>query len=80
MSGWFPGAEPVGPGLPPVLTVARCEACLYNNVHNSIYVPSLGTIIPAKVNESLIIRSSKCKRQGVSNVPQQNAKDLQDSP
>ena len=45
--------------------VARCEAYLYNNVHNLIYVSPPGNILPAKVfvlsakvNNSMIIRDS----------------------
>jgi hypothetical protein len=47
----------------------------YNNAYNLLYVPLLGNVLPAKVNDSMIIRSSiglgcKC----VSNTPQQNGK------
>ena len=33
--------------------------CLYNNVHNLFYIPPLGIFLPAKVNDSMIIRDSK---------------------
>jgi hypothetical protein len=45
----IPREEPTGHGPPQVLTVVRYEAYLYNNVHNLIYVPPLGNILPAKV-------------------------------
>lgn len=44
-----PGAEPAGCGPPRVLTVARLEACLYNDVHHLLYVPPSGNILLAKV-------------------------------
>lgn len=48
---------------------------MYNNVHSLLYVPPLENVLPAKVNDSKIIRSStglghKC----VPNIPQQNGK------
>jgi hypothetical protein len=43
--------------------------CLYNNIHNLLYVSSLGYGIPVKVNDSMIIRSSTSPGgKGVSNV------------
>jgi hypothetical protein len=41
--------EPAGCGPPPVLMVAVHKACLYDNVHNLLYVPTLGGVFPAKV-------------------------------
>jgi hypothetical protein len=79
----IPGAELAGQGLPQVLTVARCEVCLCKNIHNLPYVPPSGSILPAKVNDSVIIRNSTSPRgKGVSNVLRQDGKccDLQDSP
>lgn len=44
-------------------------ACLYNNVHNLLYVPPSGAILPAKINYSMIIRNSTSPGgEGVSNV------------
>lgn len=44
-------------------------ACLYNNVHNLLYVPLSGNILLAKVNYSMIIRNSTSPGgEGVSNV------------
>jgi hypothetical protein len=53
-----PGAELPGHGPSGLLTVARCEACLYNNVYNLLYAPPSGDVLPTKVNDSMIIRSS----------------------
>jgi hypothetical protein len=39
--------------------VAKHKTCLYNNVHDLPYVPPLGNILPAKVNDSVIIRNSR---------------------
>lgn len=63
------GAEPAGHGPPPVLTSAEHGACLYNNVHNLLYVPPSGAILPAKINYSMMIRNSTSPGgEGVSNV------------
>jgi hypothetical protein len=54
-----PGAELRGHGFPQVLIVARHKACVYNNVHNLLYVSSLGDdVFPGMVNNFMIIRSS----------------------
>lgn len=74
-----PGAEPAGCGPPRVLTVARLEACLYNDVHHLLYVPPseifslprlLGNVLSANVNDSMIIRDRQTEswRWRVSNV------------
>jgi hypothetical protein len=36
----------------------RHGACLYNNVHTLLHVSPFGNILPAKVNDSMIIRNS----------------------
>ena len=56
-----------------------CGACLHNNVHLLLHDPLLGIfslpkilghVLPAKVNNSMIIRSSmSLGGKGVSNVP-----------
>ena len=64
-----PGAELTGHGPPQVLMVARHEACLYNNVHNLLYVPPSGDILPTKVKHSMIIKGRMSPGgKGVSNV------------
>ena len=59
-----PGAELTGHGPPRVWIVAPCKTCLYNDMHNLLYLPSLQNILPAKVtgnvpfakvNDSMII-------------------------
>lgn len=60
-----------------------CGACLYCNVHNLLYGPSLGDVFPARVNDSKIIRNSMSRGdKGMSGVLQQSREccDLQDSP
>jgi hypothetical protein len=52
-----PGAEPAGHRPPGMFMVAMHEACLYN-IHNLLYVPPLGDLVSAKVNNSMIIRDS----------------------
>lgn len=63
-----PGAEPAGHRPPGMFMVAMHEACLYN-IHNLLYVPPLGDLVSAKVNNSMIIRDSiSLKGEGISNV------------
>ena len=38
--------------------VAGCEAYLYSNVDNVLYVPSAGDALSSKVNDAMRIRSS----------------------
>jgi hypothetical protein len=46
---------------------------LYNNVYILLYVPPLGNVLPAKVNDSMIIRNSMIPgTENVSRVHQQN--------
>ena len=61
-----PGAEPAGHRPPGMFMVAMHEACLYN-IHNLLYVPPLGDLVSAKVNNSMIIRDkSSPGSEGVS--------------
>jgi hypothetical protein len=61
-------ANRAGPGPPQVLTVARHEAYLYI----LFYVPLSRDAPPAKVNDSMKIRSSlSLGGEHVSDVPQQ---------
>lgn len=47
------------------------EIFFYNNVHNSLYAPPSGNILPAKVNDPIISRSSSSPGcQGMSGVSQ----------
>jgi hypothetical protein len=64
------GAELAGHGLLRVLTVARHKACLYNNVHVlHYYFSSSANVLPVKINDSMIIRSSMSPRgEGMSIV------------
>ena len=32
-----------------MVMVARCEACMHNNIYNLFYAPTSGKILPAKV-------------------------------
>ena len=60
-----PGAEPAGHGS--FQGCCECEVCLYNNLYILLYV------LPAKVNDSMIIRNSTIPgRETVSGLPQQN--------
>ena len=52
--------------------VAKHKTCLYNNVHDLPYVPPLGNILPAKVNDSMIIRNSRSP--GVTDMVNVSAK------
>jgi hypothetical protein len=36
----------------------RHKTCLYNNVYILLYIPPLGNVFPAKVNDSMIIRNN----------------------
>jgi hypothetical protein len=48
---------------------------LYNNVHNLLYVSPSGDVLPALVNDSMIIRSSsRMQRMGGQDVSQQIGK------
>jgi hypothetical protein len=49
------------------------KASLYSNVYILLYIPPSGNVLPAKVNDSMIIRNSMVLViKNVSGVPQQN--------
>ena len=51
---------------------SKLEGCVYNNVYILLYLSPMGNVLPAKVNDSMIIRNSMIpSSKNVSGVPQQ---------
>ena len=57
------GFPPLGQGQQTQVSISVNSCCeheiyLYNNVYILLYIPPLGNVFPAKVNDSIIIRNS----------------------
>jgi hypothetical protein len=53
-------AEPEECGTSQEFIVAKLKVCLYNNVHNLVYVPLLGVVLPAKVIGNALYAKVNC--------------------